>query len=623
MDRRIIPIFFIVFTNILGAGVIIPILPLVAVDSYGASVAQATFLASTFFAAQFVAAPWLGKLSDRIGRRPVLIVSQLGTVLSFVMFSLAGPIGGTLDGLGLSLGITGGMAVLYVARLLDGLTGGNITTARAYITDVSTENDRAQALGMINAAFGLGFIFGPVFGGVLAGISLVAPFIGAAIITSGSVLLTSLMLKESLPDEKRSGDQLTTKEVPLRHILGDSTILLVLTIAFVVTVSYSALQSTFALFAEEILYPDVTGSAQVARNVGFMFTFAGIIIVLTQAFLIKPIVARMGERRAIVLGQASLAIAFAGISFSSSPLVMTLFLAPVAFGNGINQPGLQAVITRFSSERTRGRLLGLYQSANSLALILGPVWAGYVFQAINPRAPFRISVLGLLAGVGPVVVTAGNTQPGGRYGDKVMIARYYWQAPKPVSLLSAEKLRGRTNMSSRLIVLLLTALFVTWAVYRLVGKPLWITRLSPFWWEMLSLLEIAGAFTLLLLWLLLWWRVGRRKPLQTRAFDVAMLYALEPSQFEEFVAGLFRAKGFQVSVVGRSGDQGVDLKLLRPDGKRAIVQCKRYRSKVGPGTARELYGALIHERAAHAFLITTAEISQSTRRWAHGKSMTL
>lgn len=204
-----------------------------------------------------------------------------------------------------------------------------------------------------------------------------------------------------------------------------------------------------------------------------------------------------------------------------------------------------------------------------------------------------------------------------------MIARFYWQAPKQASLLSARNSRARTNWSSRLTIFLLTTLFVAWAIYRLVGKPLWITRLPPFWWELLSLLEIAGAFTLLLLWLLFWWRVGRRKLHTTQSIDLETLYAFKPSQFEEFVAGLFRAKGFQVSVVGRSGDQGVDLKLLRPDGKRAIVQCKRYRSKVGPGTARELYGALIHERAAHAFLITTAEISQSTRRWARGKSMTL
>ena len=177
--RRLLPIFVIVFTNILGAGVILPILPLVAEGQFGATALQATMLASAYFAAQFIAAPWLGRLSDRYGRRPVLIVSQIGTILSFVLFSLAAPLGEVLDSAGLTLAISGGLIILYLARILDGITGGNITTAQAYITDVSTPETRAQSLGLISAAFSLGFIFGPAFGGLLAGYSLVAPFVGA------------------------------------------------------------------------------------------------------------------------------------------------------------------------------------------------------------------------------------------------------------------------------------------------------------------------------------------------------------------------------------------------------------------------------------------------------------
>jgi MFS transporter, DHA1 family, tetracycline resistance protein len=400
MDRkRIIPIFTIVFTNIMGAGVILPILPLVAEEQFGASAFQATLLAAVFFAAQFVAAPWLGRLSDRIGRRPVLIISQIGTVFSFVLFILAGSIGQWLDQNGLTAaGMSGGLIMLYIARTLDGLTGGNITTAQAYITDVSTEETRAQALGTLSAAFGLGFIFGPAFGGLLANISLVAPFVGAAVITSGSVLLTILLLKESLPATTRA-DGVRRVQIPLRHVVRERTILLILLITFVVTLSFASLQSTFALYAERVVFPG-QGSRVVARNVGLMLTFLGLISVLTQAFFIRPLVEQFGERKVILIGQTSLLIAFAGLSLVSSPLLVTLFTAPVAFGNGVNQPNLQALMTRFSTERERGRLLGIFQSANSLALILGPVWAGYVFDRINPRAPYRIAVPLLLVGIG-------------------------------------------------------------------------------------------------------------------------------------------------------------------------------------------------------------------------------
>jgi DHA1 family tetracycline resistance protein-like MFS transporter len=401
MDRRrIIPIFVIVFTNVLGFGVILPILPLVAVDAYGATILQATLLAASFFAAQFIAAPWLGRLSDRVGRRPVLIVSQIGTVLSFVLFALAEPIGEALNNLGVDFAISGGLMVLYVARILDGLTGGNITTARAYITDVSDDETRAQALGTISAAFGLGFIFGPVLGGVLAGVTLAAPFIGAAIITSGSVVLTTIMLQESLPPEDRVGATVERDAMPLRHLLQNSSAALVLTITFVATISFSALQSTFALFAERVVFAELDESALVARNVGFMFTVAGAIVVLTQAFLIRPLVRRFGERQVVVIGQASLAVAFAGIASFTGPIPITLFMVPVAFGNGVSQPSLQAIMTRFGTRSTSGRLLGVFQSANSLALIFGPIWSGYVFQTIHPRAPYLISVAGLLFGVG-------------------------------------------------------------------------------------------------------------------------------------------------------------------------------------------------------------------------------
>ncbi len=399
MDRtRLIPIFAIVFTNILGAGVILPILPLLAEGEFGASALQATTLAAVFFGAQFVAAPWLGRLSDRIGRRPVLIFSQLGTVFSFILFIFAGPLGQVIDGWNLPLSVSGGLIMLYVARTLDGITGGNITTAQAYITDISTPQTRAQALGIISAAFGMGFIFGPAFGGFLAEVSLVAPFVGAAIITTISVLLTIFMLKESLPSEERTGNGSQRREIPLREMLSQASVLQILIINFVVTLGFASLQSTFALYAERVVFPDLD-AGRVARNAGFILTVIGVVNVITQFRFIKPLVERYGEYNVAILGQANMVLTFIGLSFVSSPLLVTLFTVPLAFGNSINNPSLQTILTRFSDRHTRGRLLGLYQSSRSLALIFGPIWAGFVFQEISPRAPFSIAVPMLLTAV--------------------------------------------------------------------------------------------------------------------------------------------------------------------------------------------------------------------------------
>ena len=202
--RRLYPILLIIFTNILGAGVILPVLPLFAEGQFQGTIPQITLLSTTFFAAQFLAAPVLGRLSDRYGRRPVLLISQAGTVAAFVLFIFAGYLGRWIDGLGLGLPMTGGMVMLYVARALDGFTGGNITTAQAYVSDVTTERQRAQGLGLLQAAFGAGFIFGPAFGGVLSNFGPVVPFIGAAIITTGTLLLTLFTLEESHPPEERT-----------------------------------------------------------------------------------------------------------------------------------------------------------------------------------------------------------------------------------------------------------------------------------------------------------------------------------------------------------------------------------------------------------------------------------
>jgi len=390
-NKRLYPILLIIFTNILGAGVIMPILPLYAEGQFGGTILQITLLSTSYFAAQFVAAPWLGRLSDRIGRRPVLMVSQFGTVVAFLLFILAGPLGHAIDGFKLALPMSGGMIMLYVARILDGITGGNITTAQATISDLTTPEERAQGLGLLQAAFGVGFIFGPSFGGFLSTLGPVAPFVGATIITTGTLLLTAFTLKESLPPEERTaGEAKSRSAISLREALAKPGLVTVLVLGFIAALAFSAMPSTFALFADRVLFPDTVEPGRVQTLIGLMLTFNGLMRVVTQLVLLRPLIQRLGERRLILVGVLSLMVGFLGVANTTNAVLVTIFFAPYAIGQGVNEPSLQSLTTRFGTERTRGGLLGLYQSARSLALIFGPVWAGMVFEQVSPQAVFWV-----------------------------------------------------------------------------------------------------------------------------------------------------------------------------------------------------------------------------------------
>ncbi len=415
MDRkRLLPIILIVFTNILGGGVILPILPLYAEGQFGGTVLQVTLLSTSYFAAQFLAAPWLGRLSDRFGRRPVLIVSQMGTVLAFVLFIFAGNLGTLIDSWGLGLAMTGGMTMLYLARILDGITGGNITTAQAYVSDVTPQEHRAQGLGLIQAAFGVGFIFGPAFGGVLSNLGPTAPFVGATVITIGTLVLTIFTLEESLPPEERTTDgsePARPVSIPLRALLSQRALSLVLLVGFFGSLAFSALPATFALFADRVLFSDLANPARAQFYIGLMLTFNGMMQVLTQLALLKPLVTRLGERKLLLIGQVALVGAMLGVALVANALVVTLLFAPFAFGRGVSEPSLQSLVTRFADERSRGQLLGLYQSARSLALIFGPVWAGYAFEAISPQSVFYVGAALILVALLLVVMLLRQSLP--------------------------------------------------------------------------------------------------------------------------------------------------------------------------------------------------------------------
>lgn len=402
VKRRVFLIFFIVFTNLLGAGVVIPTLPLYAKGHFGANAVDAGYFTGLFYVAQLLAAPWLGRLSDRIGRRPVLVGSQLGTVASFMLFIFAGPIGRWLTGNHLTFGMSVGLVILYLARALDGITGGNITTAQAYLTDIThDEAERTQALGYVRAAFGLGLVFGPVFGALLLNISLLAPFIGAAGLTSLSVIMTLLMLEESLP----AGERSQSKPPPRAHqawrsLIAIPSVAMILTLAFVVSVNIAAVSAIFPLYAEQVVYGGQLPLNTVARNVGYMLAALGLTVAVSQLLLLRPLLLRFSQPDLILAAMICAAGSAIGLSALTGPRLVTLILLPAAVGYALGVPCGEALLVRASQGTRSGQVLGLFQAVNSSAYMVGPIIGGYLFEHIHPRAPFMLSSVITLGAIG-------------------------------------------------------------------------------------------------------------------------------------------------------------------------------------------------------------------------------
>lgn len=200
-----------------------------------------------------------------------------------------------------------------------------------------------------------------------------------------------------------------------------------------------------------------------------------------------------------------------------------------------------------------------------------------------------------------------------------MLARFEWRFRHTNQLRPS----SRSQRSRTIILIAIVAPLLGWLIYHHVGQPDWLSELPPLLSELLNLFESASILTVILISFIVLWRAQQRKKLAARSVTTEDLYALSPSAFERYVADLFRKKGYQVTVRGRSGDHGVDLELKSTDDRRAIVQCKRYRNSIGPDIVRELFGTMIHERVHHAFLVTTADISTAARDWARNKPMTL
>ena len=371
IDRRLLTVLLIVFVNMLGSSLILPILPLYAQRQFQMSPQTIALLVSSFFAAQFLVGPYLGQLSDRYGRIPVLIVSQIGTVLSFVMIAFAPS-----------------TAWLFAARILDGITGGNIIVAQAYITDVTPREKRTESLGYIFAAFGLGFMFGPALGGVLAAAyGIRVPFLLAAAAALAVVVMTWRLLDETLTPEqliaarKRRGGSITP-----RAILRNGPLLAVLGIAFVGQFSLGMLQSTFALYGEAVLFQNYSEDAT-NIGVGLLLAAVGAAQFFTQTWLLRRLLRRYPETWLVVAGTILRAVGSFIFAVITTPWLGPFGSIFFATGIGIMMPPLQSLATTTVDDQERGGVLGLYQSVINLSTIFSTALGGFFFQ-ISPTLPY-------------------------------------------------------------------------------------------------------------------------------------------------------------------------------------------------------------------------------------------
>ncbi len=366
-------IFVTVFIDLLGFGIIIPLLPFYA-ESFGASAFAIGLLGTSFSLMQFLFSPIWGRWSDRVGRKPIILVGLMGSCVSY-----------------LALALSTSLALVFFARILGGIAGANIPTAQAYIADVTTPENRARGMGMVGAAFGLGFIFGPAIGGLLSRISPETPMWFASALCLANFVAAWFLLPES-----RSANASTRglgRMEAFRHALARPTLLLLLALYFIVTMAFSGFEATFALFSEAKF-------GYTTSTIGFVFAFIGVVLAVVQGVLVGKVVKIIPERRLIPLAILAIAIGIGLIPFVWSVPTLLGALGVLAVGMGFNNPSLSSMVSRLADPDDQGGILGLASSLSSLGRVVGPAWGGYLYDAYGMRTPYLSAAILMLIAFG-------------------------------------------------------------------------------------------------------------------------------------------------------------------------------------------------------------------------------
>lgn len=373
-------VFFTIFIDLLGFGIVLPLSPYYA-EHFGASAALVGLLQASYSFMQFLFAPVWGSISDRVGRRPIILMSILGGFFSFFIFACAQT-----------------LWVLFLARMLQGIFGANISASQAYVADVTSKENRAKGMGMVGAAFGLGFIFGPAIGAQLSHLGPVVgewfglagqgpfgmgfPAFVASLLCLCNFAFAFFKLPESLKKELRSGVKKRSYGFDnIFKYLKNPEAGWLIAMFFLTSFAMANMESTLALFTEKRMGFGI-------RQTGNLFAFVGVMIAFTQGYLIRKLLPRFGERSLITRGPFLAALGLGGIALTTSVPSLYFTMIFLAIGSGVSNPAILGGISQVTDANEQGSVFGVTQSLGSLARILGPIGGGLLFSNMGPSAPY-------------------------------------------------------------------------------------------------------------------------------------------------------------------------------------------------------------------------------------------
>jgi len=386
----LLPIFLVVLVDILGFTIVYPLLPYYA-EHLGATPLIATLLVSVYALCSLLSTPVIGRLSDQFGRRRLLMISQAGTCAGFIV-----------------LAFSNAVWMLFLGRILDGLTAGNLSTAQAYISDHTLPENRAKAFGVIGIAFGIGFTFGPGMAGLLAPHGEHLPFVVAACLSVGSMICTYTLLEPGAPARqpgadpaaapggKRPGlfDVATYLDFFKRPAVGATYLQF-----FMFSFAFSSFMSGFALFAER-RFTTSAGHAWSAHEVGYLFAYSGVLGIILQGGILGRLVKRFGETKVSLAGFLSVALAYAQLGFTGTVTLLVLVTTVSAFGNGVLRPVLTSMLTQQVGRHEQGTAIGISSSLSSFAMMIAPPVCGALIEnhwlVAWALVPATTAALGLL-----------------------------------------------------------------------------------------------------------------------------------------------------------------------------------------------------------------------------------
>jgi MFS transporter, DHA1 family, tetracycline resistance protein len=385
---RLINIFIVVFVDLLGFSLILPLLPYYA-EKFGATPTIIGLLTASYAAASLIGAPFMGRLSDRFGRRLILLLSVAGTLVGFLLLAFAEPIGHNLASLVASTAINVFiMGVLFLSRSIDGLTGGNITVAQAYISDITDEINRARGLGLIGAAFGLGFIIGPAAGGLLSKFGYSVPALAAAGLSFLNLISIFFFLPESLTEERRLAMSLQKRPPFTLKALGIAikrpNVGPLLQVRFIFAMAFAMFQSIFSLYAASKLKLS-------PQTTGYVLAYVGVISVLVQGIGVGLVTKRFKENTIIIRSMWLMFIGLAGWAVTPNLPVLLVIMLPLAVGGGMLNTVINSAITKAVTPEEIGGTLGISTSIESASRVIAPSAGGFLLQSLGAWAPGLVS----------------------------------------------------------------------------------------------------------------------------------------------------------------------------------------------------------------------------------------